>query len=277
MRVGFNFTLGETFDMVQRLLAERHIDYCEFLIDNFLHVPPADLARAFPCDTGFHIMYSRFLETDRETLADLAKRFRTYIDALQPMYVSDHVTCFSHAGRQFVQLGEYDYFADYQATRDKIAFWQDALGRQLLLENFPSFMPGGHHAPEFFERLRRDIGVGMLYDASNAVCAEFNCGVPLSRWDGLIGENEHFHVAGYRLSLAEPYLLRDTHDEQLSTDTIAYLKSRRALFDRSPEATMTYERDDEIDFDSVVADITLLRELFERNEAHADRNLAVVD
>ena len=61
MRLGFNFTLGDTYDMVQRLLAEGHIDYCEFLIDNFFCVDPEELSKAFDCPIGLHIMYSKFL------------------------------------------------------------------------------------------------------------------------------------------------------------------------------------------------------------------------
>ena len=68
MRLGFNFTLGDTYDMAQRLIAEGHIDYCEFLIDNFFCVDPDELAKAFDCPVGLHIMYSKFLEADRPTL-----------------------------------------------------------------------------------------------------------------------------------------------------------------------------------------------------------------
>ena len=46
MQIGLNFTLGSTLEMVQRLIREGEIDYCELLIDNFLHVPPAELAGA---------------------------------------------------------------------------------------------------------------------------------------------------------------------------------------------------------------------------------------
>ena len=56
MRLGFNFTLSDTHNLVRRLVAEKHIDFCELLIDNFLCAAPTDLAKTFDCPVGFHIM-----------------------------------------------------------------------------------------------------------------------------------------------------------------------------------------------------------------------------
>ena len=78
MRLGFNFTLPDTYDMVRRMNAEGHIDYVELLIDNFLCVPPSEMAEAFPCPVGFHIMFSRFFESDLE----LSARFRAASTAI---------------------------------------------------------------------------------------------------------------------------------------------------------------------------------------------------
>lgn len=261
MRLGFNFTLGDTYDMVQRLLAERHIDYCEFLIDNFFCVDPGELARAFDCPIGLHIMYSKFLESDDQTLADFATRLRDYIDALNPIYVSDHILRFTHNGRAFFHLGEVDYRAEYEFVRDRVTLWQELVGQRVCFENYPSIMDGGREAPEFFERLTRETGAGVLFDASNAVCANRNCGVPFEAWRNVIASAEHFHVAGYRQSLIEPYISLDTHAEALAPDTLAFLRDYRSFFDK-PNATMTYERDDQIEFDAIVADLRQLRNLF---------------
>jgi uncharacterized protein len=268
MRIGFNFTLGDTYEMVQRMIAEGHIDYCEMLIDNFFCVPPAELATAFSCPVGFHIMFSRFLENDRDTLRDFARRLRPYIDALDPIYVSDHCAYFSHRGRRLFHIGEFDYARDYDMARERCAFWQNELGTKLLIENYPSIMDGGREQPEFFEKLERDVGTGVLFDASNAVCAVHNCGAPLERWDRIVANNRHFHVAGYRLSMIEPYLRMDTHAEELSPETLEFLISRKDLFDKEG-ATLTYERDGEIEYDSIVADLTRLRAIFPKQEAIA--------
>jgi len=268
MRLGFNFTLSDTYEMVQRLIAESRIDYVELLIDNFFCVPPSELANAFSCPVGFHIMFSRFFENDRETLRDFARRLRPYIDALNPMYVSDHCARFSHQGRRLFHIGEFDYSRDYDEARERAEFWQAELGTKLLIENYPSIMYGGVEQPEFFERLQREVGVGVLFDASNAVCAYGNIGVPLEKWDRIIASNRHFHVAGYSLSMIEPYVRMDTHGEALAPDTIEFLSSRKDLFDKEG-ATITYERDNEINYDDIVADLIRLRAIFPKQEATA--------
>lgn len=261
MRIGFNFTLSDTHGMVQRMIKEKRIDYCELLIDNFLHVPPRDLAKAFDCPVGFHIMFSKFLENDAETLAGLARRLREYIDALNPIYVSDHVARFTHRGRHLFHLGEIDYRAGYEQVRQRVERWQDLLGQRLHLENYPSIMDGGLDAPEFYERLMHDTGAGVLFDASNAVCAFHNCGVPLEAWEAVIAANQHFHAAGYGPSFAPPHIVLDRHDGELAQDTLAYLETFRAVFDK-PGATLTCERDFNIDEDSIAADLIRLREIF---------------
>lgn len=268
MRLGFNFTLADTYEMVQRMIAEGRIDYVELLIDNFFCVPPSELAKAFSCPVGFHIMFSRFFENDRETLRDFAQRLRPYIDALNPMYVSDHCAHFSHQGRRLFHIAEWDYSRDYDEARERAEFWQNELGTKLLIENYPSIMYGGVEQPEFFEELQREVGVGVLFDASNAVCAYGNIGVPLEKWDPIIASNRHFHVAGYSLSMIEPYVRMDTHGEALAPDTIEFLSSRRELFDKEG-ATMTYERDNEINYDDIVADLSRLRAIFPKQETIA--------
>jgi hypothetical protein len=261
MRIGFNFTLGDTYDLVQRLLSEGHVDYCELLIDNFFCVDPIEIARAFDCPIGFHIMYSRFLECDDTTLVDFARRLRDFADALDPIYVSDHILRFSHDGRQFFHLGEIDYLAEFDFVRDRVLRWQELIGRKIHFENYPSIMDGGLEAPSFFERLTRDAGAGVLFDASNAICAHRNCGTPLEAWRSVIGSAKHFHVAGYRQSLIDPYIALDTHAEALAADTLRFLRDYRSLFDK-PGATITYERDDEIEFDAIVQDLKELRSIF---------------
>jgi uncharacterized protein len=268
MRLGFNFTLADTYELVQRMIAEKHIDYVELLIDNFLCVPPAELADAFDCPVGFHIMFSRFFENDRESLRDLSKRLRPYIDTLKPLYVSDHCAYFSHQGRKLFHIAEYDYLQEYNSAKEKCEFWQNELRTKLLVENYPSIMGGGHEAPEFFERLQREVGVGVLFDASNAVCAASNIGLSLDKWDGIVAANRHFHVAGYSLSMIEPYVRMDTHANQMASDTLDYLSSRRHLFDKIG-ATMTYERDSEIDYDDIVADLVRLRAIFPEKQVSA--------
>lgn len=261
MLIGFNYTLGDTAPLVRKLLAGRHIDYVELLIDNFLAVPIEALMDGFAAPVGFHIMFSKFIENDTPALERLAHRLRGLIDRLRPLYVSDHVARFSHNGRQLYHLAEIDYINDYSRVRERVDWWQQALGCQLLLENYPSIMDGGHDAPAFHERLYRDTGAGVLFDASNAVCAHLNCGVPLEAWEGIIESSSHFHSAGYNLSILQPHLILDTHDQALSDATLGFLQRYRTQFD-TPHATMTYERDQRFDEHEIVADLQRLRGVF---------------
>jgi methanobactin biosynthesis cassette protein MbnB len=261
MLIGLNFTLGNTLDMVQRLVSEGEIDYCELLIDNFLQVPPRELAEAFDCPVGLHIMFSKFLESDPGYLESMAARLRDYIDILKPMYVSDHVARFNHNGRQLYHLAELDYQSEYDAVRQRVEWWQERLGQRLYLENYPSIMDSGCDAPEFFERIMRDTGAGILFDASNAICALHNCGLALDSWENIIDSTPHFHVAGYNYSILEPKVVLDTHDGELAPDTLAFLERYKDRFDK-PGATMTYERDDNIEYDAIVADLRKIRAVF---------------
>lgn len=271
MQIGFNFTLNGTLDMVRRMLRERQIDYCELLIDNFLNVPVKELADAFECPVGFHIMLSKFLENDRETLEKLAKQIRIFIDALQPVYVSDHLLRFAPNGRNLFYLGEIDY-AQYGPVRNRVEQWQDMLGVQLHLENYPSIMDGGWEQPEFFRKLSRETGAGVLFDASNAVVARHNCGVSLEAWNEVISSTRHFHVAGYGPSFLDPQVIVNSHDREMAPDTLEFLRSMRAAFDK-PGSTITYERDFEIEYDSIAIDLERLREIFPQAEDTTNESL----
>ncbi|QGN00124.1 methanobactin biosynthesis protein MbnB [Methylocystis parvus] len=267
MQIGFNFTLNGTLDMVRRMVRERQIDYVELLIDNFLHFPVEDLTDAFDCPVAFHIMFSRHLENDRESLRKFAERVRVFIDAMKPLYVSDHLLHFSHDGRRLFHLGEIDYAA-YDSVRQRVEQWQEMLGVRLYLENYPSIMEGGWDAPDFYRRLSRETGSGVLFDASNAVVAMLNCGAPVDMWKDIVADTKHFHVAGYGPSFIEDDVIVDTHDREMSTETLDFLRRMRTDFDK-PGATITYERDFEIDYESISVDLRRLREIFPRTEEEA--------
>jgi len=272
MQIGFNFTLNGSLGMVQQMLKERQIDYVELLIDNFLHIDPKELMSALDCPVAFHMMLSKYIENDQDSLTKFADRVRLFIDEMKPIYVSDHILYFSHHGRQLYHLGEIDYLNDYDRVRGRVEQWQGMLGTRLFLENYPSIMDGGWDAPAFYERLCRETGVGVLFDASNAICAMHNCGAPVELWTNIIETTKHFHVAGYSNSFIEPLVKVDSHDRELAEDTLDFLRRMRTSFDK-PGATITYERDFEIDYDSISNDLRRLREIFPLTMENADESL----
>lgn len=258
MQIGFNFTLGETAPMVRRLIAGGRIDYVELLIDNFLAIPATEIARAFDAPVGLHIMFSKFIERPDDDLQDLASRLRAIIRETRPLYVSDHIARFTHQGRHLLHLAEIDYAADFAHVAGRVARWQDMLGCQIAFENYPSIMDGGTDAPDFFQRLTAQTGCAVLFDVSNAVCAHHNCGLSMDAWASVIRDARQFHVAGYDRSVGQPPIILDTHDRALADDTRAALTICRHLA-TAPDATITYERDDDLDEERITDDLDLLR------------------
>ena len=175
---------------------------------------------------------------------------------------------FTHNGTRLYHLGEIDYLREYDHVRQRVEQWQDLLDTRLYLENYPSIMDGGWDAPAFYQRLSRETGIGVLFDASNAVCAKLNCGAPVELWKNIIETTEHFHVAGYSPSFIEPNVIVDSHDREMAPDTLQFLSAMRTSFDK-PGATITYERDFEIDYVSISADLRRLRDIFPSTEEGA--------
>lgn len=258
MRIGFNFTSAEGLPIVNKLLADNLIDYCEILIDNFLHLDPKDIKRNFDCPVAFHIMRSCFLESSYEYLSDIAQRINHHAQELNPIYISDHLAEFSINGRTLLFLSEIDY-RKRKFIFDKILRWQEMLGRKIFLENYPSLLDGGREAPSFFKEMRHNTGAGILFDISNAVCAAHNCEYRNDLWIEEAQSTPHYHIAGYGPAISDDNLFLDTHAEEISTLTMQFFSKNKTLFSRD-EATITYERDRNLDYESIARDIVKIRD-----------------
>lgn len=258
MRIGFNFTRSEVLPIANKLLNDGHIDYYEILIDNFLHLDPHELLATIKCPVSFHIMRSRFLENGRESLSQMAEQIRYHAHILKPIYISDHLASFSCNGQNLSFLSEIDY-RNRKVLIEKASWWQEQIGEKLFLENFPSILDGGFEAPEFFSDLRREVGTGLLFDISNAVCSEINCGASTESWISEANETRHFHVGSYEPSVSDPNVMIDTHGTEISVETLSFLSDLRSRLCHS-ETTITYERDRNVEYDSIVQDITRIRQ-----------------
>jgi uncharacterized protein len=65
MRCGVNLTSPKVLPEIRELLRDGSADFCEILIDNFLHLCPKEMRVAIgDVPVGFHIMWSRYLERD---------------------------------------------------------------------------------------------------------------------------------------------------------------------------------------------------------------------
>lgn len=103
---------------------------------------------------------------------------------------------------------------------DNVARVQDALGRQVLIENPTHYLAlADHHWSEtsFLAELARRSGCGLLIDVNNVAVGAHNIGFDPAAWLAeipahLVGE---IHLAGHSLD-AEGTLLIDSHDEAVA-------------------------------------------------------------
>ncbi|WP_433927441.1 DUF692 family multinuclear iron-containing protein [Sorangium cellulosum] len=262
MRLGVNWTKADDLPLVRRLIEEGFADYCEILIDNFLHVEPHAIRRAFgDVPLAFHIMHSRFIERPEGELAFVAQRVRRFIRALDPMYVSDHLLRFTVGGRSVAFLPELDYERQGEVVIDKVRRFQDMLERAVCFENYPSILGSGRAQPDFFQRLIAETGAGLLFDFSNAVIAQRNCGVPTSAWAPLAGAADHFHAAGYDFFDGTPAIALDLHGTAVAGDTLDLMAFARAARGGRP-LTVTLERDHNVAYEAWRDDLIRVRSLY---------------
>jgi uncharacterized protein (UPF0276 family) len=247
--------------IVRELLDRGKADFCEILIDNFIHLNP-DAMREVLGDTpvAFHIMWSRFIERDEKSLSQLAQHIRLWIEKLKPVYVSDHLAQFTMDERTLPLLAELDYDACYSKVRDRVLHWQDELHTSIFLENFPSTLDYDGRQIEFYTCLLSDVECGLLFDFSNSIVASINCGVDASRWLPLAGKGTHYHIAGFRKTSGEPKLAIDTHDVPVSNESVRLAES--VFLDCNHDKknrTIVVERDANITFESWEKDLSRVR------------------
>lgn len=151
MLIGVNLASPHSLPVVRALLRQGEAEFCEILVDNFLHLDPESLRIEIgSVPTAFHVMWSRFIERDSADLRALAMQLRRFMDVFRPLYVSDHLARFTHAGRRLALLAEVRYRDDYASICSRVHLWQEFLGSQLLLENFPSVLGQDANQPVFF-------------------------------------------------------------------------------------------------------------------------------
>jgi len=135
---------------------------------------------------------------------------------------------------------------------------QDALGREILIENPTHYLPLQHHQwseTSFLRELARRSGCKLLVDVNNVAVGANNIGFSAAGWlleipANLVGE---IHLAGFSLD-AEGRLLIDGHDAPISEQVwslyegfIAAVGPRPTLIERDgnvpPFADLMLERD----------------------------------
>lgn len=186
---------------------------------------------------GSHPIDSRYL-----------RELRALCERIEPLWVSDHL-CWTRTGaHQFHDLLPLPYTdATIDHLAERIDQVQNALGRQLLLENVSSYLtwrPDEMSEWEFLAEVSRRADCLILLDLNNVIVSSHNHGFdPLTYLDAMPAERvwQH-HLAGHiRQEVSGGELCIDTHDQPVP-DTVWTLYD--AARERFGDVATMIERDD---------------------------------
>ena len=173
-------------------------------------------------------------------------RLRALVDEVEPLFVSDHLSWSRVDGFNSHDLLPLPYTHEaLDLLCANIARAQDALGREMLIENpssYISFMPADMTEWQFLSAMCARTGCHLLLDVNNIFVSATNHGFdPAEYLDGLPHAHvRQIHLAGHSQGQD---LLIDTHDRPVPPpvwDIYARIIGRLG-----PVATMI-ERDDDI-------------------------------
>jgi hypothetical protein len=199
---------------------------------------------------------------------DYLLRLKALVAAVDPLYVSDHLS-WSRTGRfnshDLLPLPYTDEALDVVCAN--IGRAQDTLGRAMLFENPSSYLAFAD-APmtewEFLARMCERTGCGLLLDVNNVFVSACNHGFdPFAYLDGIPAQHvRQIHLAGHSQGDG---LLIDTHDQPVP-DGVWTLYAH-AVARCGPVATMI-ERDADIPpLSRLLAELALARRLHLREAA----------
>jgi hypothetical protein len=180
-------------------------------------------------------------EPDPEHLAALKR----LVDRFEPALVSEHLAWSRLDGRCFPDLLPVPRTNEVLARcAANIGRVQDALGRQILIENPTHYLALRDHGwseTSFLSELARRSGCGLLIDVNNVAVGAHNIGYDPSEWLAAIPAERvgEVHLAGHSLD-AEGTLLIDSHDEPVSEQVWALYQQ---LVDRIGPRPTLIERD----------------------------------
>jgi uncharacterized protein (UPF0276 family) len=256
------------------VLTEPHaIDWFEIITENYL-VPggkPLDylerIRRRFPL--VMHGVSLSIGSTDPIDLDYLAQ-VRTLAKRIEPHWISDHLCWTGIEGRNLHDLLPLPYTEEALASVvARVGQVQDALGRQILLENVSSYLTyraSDMSEWEFLREVAERADCAILLDINNIYVSSVNHGFdPLTYLQAMPRERvRQFHLAGH--SDLGGHLI-DTHDHPIVEPVWDLYCAAVAQFGAVP--TMI-ERDDNIpSLGELVAELQIARELGRRHAQQA--------
>ena len=268
------FGLGLRTPHYEAVLNEPHaIDWFEIITENYL-VPggkPLDylerVRRRFPL--VMHGVSLSIGSTDPIDLDYLAQ-VRALAKRIEPHWISDHVCWTGIEGRNLHDLLPLPYTEEALASVvERVGQVQDALGRQILLENVSSYLTYRASDMSEWEFLREVVeraDCAILLDINNIYVSSVNHGFdPLTYLQAMPRERvRQFHLAGH--SDLGGHLI-DTHDHPIVEPVWDLYCAAVAQFGAVP--TMI-ERDDNIPpLGELVAELQIAREFGRRHAQQA--------
>jgi uncharacterized protein (UPF0276 family) len=172
-------------------------------------------------------------ELNREHL----RKLRALVDRIEPAYVSDHLCWGRHGGRYAHDLLPLPFTEEaLRLVVSRVREVQDALGRQILLENVSSYVQFADSQLaewEFLARVAEDADCGILLDVNNIYVSARNHGFDALEYLRGVPESRvaQFHLAGHQDKGA--YLL-DTHDAPVADVVWELYRAAVRRFGRVP-------------------------------------------
>jgi len=142
------------------------------------------------------------------------------VDRFEPQLVSEHLAWSRLDGRCFPDLLPVPRTNQaLSRLAANIGRVQDALGRQILIENPTHYLSLRDHEwseTSFLSELARRTGCGLLIDVNNVAVGAHNLGYDAAAWLDAIPATQvgEVHLAGHSLD-SEGTLLIDSHDEPI--------------------------------------------------------------
>ena len=260
------FGLGLRTAHYDAVLEEPHaIDWLEVLTENYLGAggkPLNYLERVrerYPLVMhGVSLSIGSTDPIDFEYLAQL----RALADRIQPHWVSDHLCWTGIEGRNMHDLLPLPYTEEALATVvERIGQVQEALGRQILLENVSSYLTYRSSEMsewEFLREVAQRADCAILLDINNIYVSSVNHGFDALKYLQAIPKARvrQFHLAGH--SDMDGHLI-DTHDYPIVEAVWNLYGEALAIF--GPVPTMI-ERDDNIPaLHELVAELDVARKV----------------
>jgi hypothetical protein len=268
------FGLGLRTPHYEAVLNEPHaIDWLEVITENYL-VPggkPLDylerIRSRFPL--VMHGVSLSIGSTDPVDFGYLAQ-VRALAARIEPHWISDHLCWTGIEGRNLHDLLPLPYTEEaLAAVVERVGQVQDALGRQILLENVSSYLTyraSDMSEWEFLREVAQRADCAILLDINNIYVSSVNHGFdPLTYLRSMPADRvRQFHLAGH--SDLEGHLI-DTHDHPIVEPVWNLYCAAVAQFGAVP--TMI-ERDDNIPpLGELVAELQIARDLGLRHARRA--------